>query len=158
MICSCYRTDPPSLLAALAAPELLDRYLAQLAAELPALADRALVRHLRQLAALAAEARAEGLERLAARDQHAADALLTDLFAVATWHGWELPLEALGERELPVEGLPRGLLGADRAADGAHLWVVDEDTVALARCREPAAEVADQRPGRQEPGQEEDRR
>jgi hypothetical protein len=142
MRCTCYRIDPPSLLAALAEPELLARYQQALGDELPSLADRALVRYLRKLTTLASRALAEGFDRVAEDDRIAADALLTDLFAVATYRGWPLPIEPLGERDLPVEALPRGMLGADAATDGAKLWLIDDETLALARDRE-ADEVAD---------------
>ena len=75
-------------------------------------------------------------------DPGAADELLTDLFAVATWRSWPLPLEMIGERDLPVDDLPRGLLGQDAGTDGAKLWLLDDETLALSRDRE-ADDVAD---------------
>lgn len=142
MRCTCFRIDPPSLLAALADPDLLKRYQQALSDELPSLADRALVRYLRRLSTLASRALAEGFDRVAEDDRVAADALLTDLFAVATYRNWPLPIDALGERDLPVEELPRGLLGADDSTDGAKLWLIDDETLALTRDRE-ADDVAD---------------
>jgi hypothetical protein len=123
-------------MAALTDEALLTRYQTTIGDELPSLADRGLVRFLRKQSTLVSRALSEGFDRLAEQDIVAADGLLTDLFAVATYHGWFLPLEALGERDLPVEELPRGLLSADMSTDGAKLWVIDVDTIALTRDRE----------------------
>jgi hypothetical protein len=136
MQCACFRLDPPALVNALTDGDFLARYLADIGAELPGLADRGMVNHLRRMSTLASRVLSSGLERLAAEDPAAADALLSDLFAVATYRGWPLPVSALGLRELAVEALPRGLLGVDQAADGARLWLVDPETLALARTRE----------------------
>jgi len=135
MRCACFRTDPAALLAALSSEQALARWQETITDEARALADRALIRHLRALTAVAGQVRHEGVERVAQRDPAAVDALLSELFAVATWHGWPLPIEPLGEQDLAVEGLPRGLLGADASRDGASLWLVDDQTVALARNR-----------------------
>lgn len=136
MRCLRYRTDPAALIDALGSEPLLRRYLAAQEAELPSLADRTLSAHLRRLNGLAAQALVVGVTILAKRDAAHADALLSDVFAVATWHGWELPAEALGEDEVEVAGLPRGLLGADPGHEGASVWVLDHATVALARARQ----------------------
>ncbi len=136
MRCFCYRVDQPSLMAALTDEALLTRYQSTIGDELPALADRGLVRFLRKQGTLVSRALTDGFDRLAEQDIAAADSLLTDVFAVATYHNWFLPLESLGERDLPVEELPRGLLSADISTDGAKLWVIDEDTIALTRDRE----------------------
>lgn len=136
MRCHCYHVDQPSLLTALTDEALIARYQNAIGDELPSLADRGLVRFLRKQTTIASRALTDGFDRLAEQDTAAADGLLTDLFAVATWHGWELPIESLGERELPVEELPRGLLGADTATDGAKLWVIDHETIALSRDRQ----------------------
>ena len=135
MRCHCYHVDQPSLLTALTDEALIAKYQSAIGDEIPSLADRALIRFLRKQITLATRALSEGFDRLAEQDTAAADELLTDLFAVATWHGWELPIESLGERDLPVEEIPRGLLGADTASDGAKLWVIDHETIALSRDR-----------------------
>jgi hypothetical protein len=135
MRCHCYHIDQPSLLTALTDEALIAKYQSAIGDEIPSLADRALIRFLRKQITLANRALSEGFDRLAEQDTGAADELLTDLFAVATWHGWELPIESLGERDLPVEEIPRGLLGADTASDGAKLWVIDHETIALSRDR-----------------------
>lgn len=136
MRCETFRTDPPALCAALGEPALLTRYLAAQEAELPSLADRQMTAFVRRMGALASHALGLGLTVLAKRDVVQADALLTDLFAVATWHGWELPVERLVEQDVEVAGSQRGLLGADVAVDGAGLWLLDHATVALARQRQ----------------------
>ena len=141
MRCTCFRTDPPVLLAALSDAALVQRWLDQTADEVKGLADRALVDHIRSLTRIASEVLATGFERVAERDTHAADALLSDLFAVATWHRWELPIEPLGDLDLPVEELPRGLLAADQSREGAQVWLLDEQTVAIARARVAGSEV-----------------
>ncbi len=136
MRCHCYRVDQPSLMAALTDENLLSRYQNTISDELPSLADRGLVRFLRKQSTLVSRAISEGFDRLAEEDVAAADSLLTDIFAVATYHNWFLPLESLGEKDLPVEELPRGLLSADVSVDGAKLWVIDQETIALTRDRE----------------------
>ena len=135
MRCHCYHIDQPSLLTALTDEAFIAKYQSTIGDEIPSLADRALIRFLRKQITLATRALSEGFDRLAEQDTAAADELLTDLFAVGTWHGWELPIESLGERDLPVEEIPRGLLGADTASDGAKLWVIDHETIALSRDR-----------------------
>jgi hypothetical protein len=136
MRCERFRTDPATLIEALAAAPLLDAWLEAQQAELAWLADRTLTAHLRRLTALAGRARSGGITLLARQDAAGADALLTDLFAVATWRRWELPVERLDDGEVEVGGLQRGLLGADLGGEGAGLWLIDHATVALARSRE----------------------
>ncbi len=136
MNCERFRTDPAALVAALSDNVLLQRYLEAQQAELPSLADRQLTAFLRRMGVLAGQAMTVGLTVLARRDAAQADALLTELFAVATWHAWELPVERLGTAEVAIEGVPRGLLAADVSTDGAGLWVLDHATVALARLRQ----------------------
>ena len=141
MRCELFRTDPASLISALGGEAMLRRYQAATAAELPALADRQLLAHLRRLDALAGRALAHGFTALATQDAAAADALLTDVFAVATWQGWELPAERLADDEIAVDGLARGLLGADPGRDGAALWILDPGRVALARLRQASGDA-----------------
>ncbi len=136
MRCETFRTDPAMLIAALSDPAMLQRYVAAQETELPSLADRQLSVFLRRLGSLATQAQVIGLTVLAKRDAVWADALLTDLFAVATWHHWDLPIARLGEAEVMVEGAQRGLLGADPVGEGATLWVLDHATIALARMRQ----------------------
>lgn len=136
-----FRTDPPSLVAALTEPATVVRYQEAVAAELPGLADRALIRHLRRLTTAASRVLGEGFEGVARADLALADELLSDVLAVATFHGWPLPLEGMGEQELAVEDLPRGLLGADRAADSARVYLLDGTTIAFARARDAGDEA-----------------
>jgi len=137
MRCFTYRTDIPALLSALTDAEAINRWHTAVADEMPGLADRAMIKHLKQLSTAATRAQVEGFDRLAEADPALADALLSDLFAVATFHNWDLPITALGEEDVPVDDLPRGLLGEDISPDSARVWLVDRDTVALARAREP---------------------
>jgi len=120
MRCQLFRTDPPTLLAALTQETMLVRYQECLAAEIPSLAEQTLIRHLRRLTGYASQVLSSGFETLARNDIQAADELLSDIFAVATFHGWDLP---------------RGLLGADRDPDSARIWLLDGATVALSRAR-----------------------
>jgi hypothetical protein len=136
-----FRADPPTLLAALSDAPLVQRWLAQQEEDLKSLVERALLTHIRQLTTIASRILAEGVERVAEQDTAAVDAFLSDAFAVATWHGWELPLESLGELDVPVEELPRGLLGADRSREGAQVWLLDDQTVAIARNRTVSADA-----------------
>jgi len=109
--------------------------------EVKSLADRALVTHIKRMCTLASAAQAHGFEALARTDLPAADELLTDVFAVATWHAWDLPAEELGQQDLPVDDLPRGLLAADAGTESARLWMLDGTTVALARTRLAGSEA-----------------
>jgi hypothetical protein len=142
MRCELYRTDPAALIEALSSERVLRDYLAAQEAEIPVIADRPLVAFLRRLNGLAAQALASGMTALAKRDPAHTDALLTDLFAVATWNHWDLPIERLPESEVETDGLQRGILGADPGREGASLWLMDHATIALARARE-AADVAE---------------
>jgi hypothetical protein len=137
-----YRTDPATLIEALASEGIVRQYLAAQEAELPSIADRGLAAYLRRLNTAAARTLGSGITVLAKQDAAIADALLSDLLAVATWHGWELPLERQGERELDPQGLQRGLLGSDPGVEGATVVVIDHAHVGLARARE-AGETAD---------------
>lgn len=141
MRCTCYRTDPPTLVAALTDPETIARYQEALAVEAKALADRALLKHVKRMSTLASQVLAGGFETVARNDLAGADELLTDLFAVGTWHRWDLPVEDLGEQDLPVDDLPRGLLAADQGVESARLWMLDGTTVALSRSRESGDEA-----------------
>jgi len=135
MLCTCYRTDPASLVAFLTDSETLARYQDAMVTEVKSLADRALVKHIKRMSTLASAAQAHGFDALARVDLAGADELLTDVFAVATWHAWELPAENLGEQEIAVEDLPRGLLAADVGTESAHLWMLDGTTIAMSRAR-----------------------
>ncbi len=135
MRCTCYRIDPATLVAALTDAEILHRYQAHITDEMPSLAEREQVKHLRKLVGVAAHAVVEGFEEVARRDLANADELLSDVFAVATYHAWPLPAENTGDREVDVDGLPRGLLGADLNPESASLWLLDGTTLALARAR-----------------------
>jgi hypothetical protein len=130
-----YRCDPAQLIAALTEPELLARYQEAVAAEVPSLADNALLGHLRRLLRWAAQAQTGGFAALARVQPAEADALLSDVFAVATWQGWPLPIQLLESGLAEVAGLPRGLLGQDPGGEGASVWVLDHATVLLARAR-----------------------
>jgi hypothetical protein len=136
-----FRTEPAALIAALTAPELVQRWSDAVAAELPSLADRRLLVHLRRLLAVVRQAQTDGFAIVARRDPAAADELLTDLFAVARWQGWELPLTPLPDAELDPTGRPRGLLGADPGRDGAGVWILDPSTIAFARLRDSGDEA-----------------
>ncbi|MCK6488509.1 MAG: hypothetical protein L6R48_09305 [Planctomycetes bacterium] len=141
MLASLFRAEVPVLVAALSAPALLARYQGELAEERAISAERSLAEHLQRMSRLAGQAVAEGFEVLARDDRAGADLLLTDLFAVATWRGWELPVEALGGQELDAAGLVAGLLASGTVAEGAALYHLDAGTLALVRGRAAAGEV-----------------
>lgn len=105
------------------------------------MADRPLLAHLKRLNLTASSILGCGFARAARLDPQAVDALLSDVFAVATWRGWPLPIEAEAEQEVIIDGVPRGLLGVD-TSPGAGVWRIDHRTLALARqCQ--AADQAD---------------
>jgi hypothetical protein len=130
MRATCFVGDLRHLAHCLTAPTLLSAYQETLAAEMPGLADRGMAAHLRRMATLAAAASADP----GAVDPGDADSLRTDVFAVACWQGWELPVVARGEVEVDPAAA-RGLAGRDRAPDGAGLWVLGPDRLAFARVR-----------------------
>lgn len=137
----CWRCDPPALVAALTDPVLLVRYQESLAAEHEISAEADMAAHQRRMHALAGRALVDGFDALARRDALAADTLLTDLLAVATWRGWELPLDSVPPPAVPPTELPSGLLGTGAAAEGACAWLLDGASVALCRGRAARAEV-----------------
>ncbi len=130
-----FRTDPPALVQALTSTEWLTRYQDLLTADAGVCAEREMLGHLRRMGTLAGRAATDGFDTLARQDRTAADALLTDLFAVATWHQADLPVSPLGELEVDVSDLPAGLLGADTTSGAARLWQLDGTTIALTRDR-----------------------
>ncbi len=131
-----HAADPVALIAALTAPERLAAHQLALAGELAGLADRQMIAHVRRMDRLASRALAEGFAALAADDRAGADALLSDLLALALWAGGgDLPLRRLGRIEVGAD-LPRGLLGADDSADGLAVWVLGGGRIATARLRE----------------------
>jgi hypothetical protein len=142
MIATRYRTDLPGLVAVLTSSETLQRYQEALAEEHKITAERAMADFQRRMSLLASRALAHGFDTLARHDRVVADALLTDLFAVATYHHWELPIEDLGESDLDISDLPRGLLGVETLGEGASLWQLDGSTIAFARCRAASDEAA----------------
>ncbi len=54
---------------------------------------------------VASRVQVEGFEQVARHDLAGSDELLSDLFAVATFHGWELPIEPISvdARDLRIE-------------------------------------------------------
>jgi hypothetical protein len=135
MIATRYRTDLAGLVAVLTSNETLVRYQEALAEEHKITAERAMAEFQRRMGQLANRALAHGFDTLARHDRVLADALLTDLFAVATYHRWELPIEDLGEEDLDVSDLTRGLLGVETPGEGASLWQLDGTTIAFSRSR-----------------------
>lgn len=140
MHCRLFRCDVPLLISTLTGAELLTRWQEAVGQELPSVADRPLLAHLKRLSSVATRVLSSGFEATARDELKLTDALLTDLFAVATWHQWALPVEDLGESDIDVNGVSRGLLGAD-SSDGAGLWVIDHATIALARQRQASNEA-----------------
>lgn len=144
MRCRLLRVEPARLVDALIAPEQLQRYAEAMQHEQSGVAERPMLRFLKQMQAIAARLAAEGRERIEETDPAALDALLTDVLALATWHGWPLPGKDLGERECDLAGARRGLLGADDSEGGARAYVLEDDLVAVVRSRE-AGDAADLR-------------
>jgi hypothetical protein len=136
--CDCFRADSTALLNHLVDGSLLARYADWLQASNASQAEATQVAFSRRMLELVTRLGAEGMEGVAAHDRAGLDALLTDVFATATWHRWPLPIEAIGSREIDPERAQRGLLGSECEAHGAVLYVVDEDTVALRRSRNHA--------------------
>ncbi len=134
--CDCFRADSTDLLNHLAEGSLLSRYVEWLQASNAYQAEATQIAFSRRMLELVSRLAAEGVEGVAANDRASLDALLTDVFATATWHRWPLPVEALGSREIDPDQVQRGLLGAEREDQGAVLYVVDEETVALRRSRD----------------------
>lgn len=142
MKCECFRADIPDVIAALTDAANIEKWRASVVDELPRTADRGLAEHLRSLDKTASHLLVHGLDVVAAQDVAALDAWLTDMFAVATWNNWPIPVTKLGEIEASIENLPRGLLAADVSRQGAGLWLVTDDHIALARWRESSIEVS----------------
>ncbi len=136
MDCLVLRADLADLITALTDAAALAAYQERIQTESGGLADKGMLAHVRGMARCAAEAQAAGFPALVARDRAAADSLLTDLLAVALWHGDPLPVERLGTSPFDPAGRPRGLLGADQSTDGAGLWRADDGTLRFARIRE----------------------
>ena len=131
-----YRADSAGLLAALVDADTLGRYSATLEAAGGSQAEAGQVAFTRRMLGMVARIGAEGVDGLARDDRAGLDALLTDIFAVATWHRWPLPVARLDPGETDLDRAQRGLLGAEAEPQGAALYVLDEETVALRRWRD----------------------
>ncbi len=135
-----WQGDLAAVLAWCQQPAVLDRYAHELDAELPGCGDASLLGHLRALQRQLALLTGYGLDGAQHQDAQLTDALLSDLLAVATWQHWhDLPLQAAGNGELPLEGGRPGLLGQDPAEAGVLLLCFD-NRIAICRHRQ-----ADQR-------------
>jgi hypothetical protein len=143
------RVDPAALVAALSGPELLAAWMLQASEEPAGLADAALLRHLAKLRQVAARVQVAGLDHVAVEDHAGVDQLLTDILALALWHGWALPVVDLGTHDGPRPSGPTGILGSNQLGSGAGVWLEHlsdgQAIVSFSPCRE-AGEDADMEP------------
>lgn len=135
----CYRCDTAALMAHLLSAETLSAYSAFIEADDGSQAEAGQLAFGRRMLSVVAKIGAHGVEGVASQERSALDALLTDCFAVASYQGWDLPVESLGVQEVATEGLQRGLLGAENDAHGAGLFLIDEATIGLRRSRDDEA-------------------
>ena len=136
MRCRLYRAEIDELIAALTDPALLERYGEHLQRDEQGAAEPAYQRLMQQMQVLAQRAASNGFDSVVQEDRGAADALLTDVFAVATWEHWSLPVQDEGEDDCDLDGATRGLLGADDQRGGAELYRFGDGRLALRRSRE----------------------
>ena len=132
--CEMFRCDG-DLVSALLDPSMTNAYTSALEQEVHQLAEQSLRDHLRQMHRVLAALGAAGVDACRAQMPAELDALLTDIFAVASWHGWQLPVEHLGQHRKDLSQAQRGLLGYDASTGGAELYRCDETLVALVRDR-----------------------
>ena len=133
-ICHVYRAQG-DLVAALVNDAVIAPYLAEIERELPGLAEQSLRDHLRSMHALVTQIGVKGFEQAKQDEPAAIDGLLTDMLAVATWHGWPLPLEDLGMHDKDVALARLGLLGYAELGNGAAVYCWDDGLIGLARDR-----------------------
>ena len=120
---------------------VIARYLEESGLELGSLVEEPLVKHIRCLHVTVRQIQTQGFTAACERDRGMVDALLTDIFAWATFQQWrDLPVAIGEEGELPLEVVQRGLLGADMADQGALLFIPEGNVIALCRQREPTAQ------------------
>lgn len=126
--------DSQRVIDCLLSAETIHAYHLQTESEFAQIVEPSLMRHLRIMQQTAQQIMSGGVELVIAQERSSVDLLLTELFALATWHGWPLPVKAQGEKVLPPS-LPRsGLLGTDARGDGAVLWL-DQGVIYLSRSR-----------------------
>jgi hypothetical protein len=130
-----YVGDPAAVINVLVSAENLNRYVAWLEHDAGSQAEASQHAMARHMTGMVSRIGAEGLEAVAAADRPAIDALLTDVFAVATWHGWALPVTPEADSEVSLDGWQRGLLGADANQHGAVLYCQGQ-RLALRRSRD----------------------
>lgn len=139
------RTD--ELLAALFSGPVVEAYLRELS-EVGGHAEAPMLAHLARMRRLASEGAQRGLAELMREDPAAADALCVDILAVATWHGWELPLSGPAEGTVdPAEVRGRGFFGHGGGEQGAELLRLGDGRWALVRSRLPSTGVRPRQDG-----------
>ncbi|TVR43098.1 MAG: hypothetical protein EA402_10240 [Planctomycetota bacterium] len=135
MECFTLDSGPEALIAQLASESCLQAYIQVSTEELAGVVEPSLMRHLRQMQDCLQQIMGGGFEVAVASNRQGMDLLLTELLALGTWHGWELPLQAAAVRDLPQPAPASGLLGTDAQGEGARCWLQGE-LVWLSRCRE----------------------
>ena len=141
MRCEYYNGERKALIEWCCDASVLQKYLEDTATECEQLADLSLLRHLRQLQQIAQTLSMNGRADLEKEQRGALDALFSDMIAFGTYNVWDMPLEADGQGDLPLDVQVRGLLGADECLNAAMLFVIDEGRIAICRNREADLEA-----------------
>ncbi len=123
----------------------LELYAAYLTDEYAHTADAGLLRHIRRMQGFLGTLNSHGLEAACHINQLGIDALLTDICAVATWSHWKHPLQKVAHDTVPLDIEQRGLLGSDDSVDGAMLFIIDAEHIAIVR-HQDAATTANMQP------------
>lgn len=120
---------------ALLSAEILMQYSEHSTAELAQIVEPALMQHVRKMQNIAQQILTAGAEMVCEQDREGVDALITEVVALGTWCGWNLPLEKAAPPANPIPLPVSGLLQTGVSSEGATLWAVD-DKLFLSRSRE----------------------
>ncbi len=110
------------LLSCLVSSPMLHAYQQYLTEERASLVDAALIRHLEHLRQALQRLMLEGLSACSGSHLGDIDQVLTDIFAVATWNGWQVPVLPPTLHTLPEPRPACGLLASGEVGSGAHVW------------------------------------
>ena len=140
MSIECYRwlvlvPDSQQTIHALLSAELLMQYSEFSVGELAQIVEPSLMQHVRRMQNLAQQVLTAGVEIVCEKDREGVDLLLTEIVALGTWCGWNLPLEKTAPPAHPLPLPTSGFLQTGASSEGATLWAI-EDQVYLSRSRE----------------------
>ena len=133
--CEMFQGDLGEVINALTSPDIQRRYAEALDQEVPELVEPALKKFNRDQRKRVDELALYGYEAQLERAPQELDELLTDCFAIATWHRWPLPVTFLGHEPCQMTEQVQGLLGHSTSSQGVAVFCFANQRIALVRQR-----------------------